>query len=382
MVLLLVTKAVLLPGFPLKIDCVKANLGRSRERDHFMTSIVAALYILLLGLAWPTYAAEQLAEATKQGHEKRLRAELEELHGYLLQSHQGKRGDDERYVILHRMLQDYGLLKSTGTAEAQGAIQEWHELLEAHPEYREHPPRLEIREQREVREKQKKDAAESQAKAGSWMPQDSRPVATYGLGRKAVLQYQYHVDFFKLSDSEKIMASSDFSRVTQAVNIGSLRPFKVMKFRHPLDFYWLPGDPFDHPILLCENFVSRYTARTPEEMAVIGRGMKWENRDAEHDGFCGVVSLDGDILFEFPVTQRYPDAVFHVLQFSKDGKSAAIGVGKEIEDGSDEGTRIGSYREVLIWEYPDKLIRVDASDRSEVGGALQAHGLNPSVLGR
>ena len=111
-------------------------------------------------------------KAAKQAEEKRLKMEVQELHHYLDEAHQGKRDIKEKYVILHRMLQDYGLLKSTATPEAQAAIREWHELLKSHPEFKTHPPRLEIREQRKAREREEKIEAERKQKLSSWTPKD------------------------------------------------------------------------------------------------------------------------------------------------------------------------------------------------------------------
>lgn len=345
-----------------------------------MTPLVAALYMLLLGSARPGLAANP-ADAEKQGNEQRLKAEVQELKGYLKEAHDGKRTETERYVILHKMLQDYGLLKSTGTAEAQDAIREWRELMKAHPEFKTNRPRLEIREQRETRERQEKVAADVEGKAASWTPKDDvGPV--YGLGSHAAIKFRYRVEFFDLPPDFRISSRGNYQRVAQAAAAGLIKPHKMLTFKYVVDTGYLPPEPFDHPIFLCANLAARYTAHNDEEMAAIGEGRKWKNESGELEDFCGAVSLDGSIIYKLPFSQRYPDQLLHILQLAKDGRKAAIGIGKSATEETDGREVVGSFQKVLIWEFPDKLETIDASDRSKAKAELEKHGLSPWVLGR
>ena len=320
--------------------------------------------------------------AAKQANDQRLKAELGELKSYLKEAHEGKRDETERYVILHRMLQDYGLLRSTGTAEAQAAIQEWHELLKAHPEFRAHPPRLEIREQREAREREEKIEAERKAKLAGWTPADSRPTNIYGLGGKAVAEFQYKLEFFHLTGNLKIAQETDKNKVFQAINDGRIVPIKTMTFKSIIVGPWTPSEPFNHPLWFCTDPTAKYVGMSADERAAIGlKGKHWTNSKADYDQFCGAVSMDGDVIFRLPFKESYPDQLLKVLQLAKDGKTAVIGVGKAMGDPVDGDMEIVPSSEIVIWQYPDRTETIPLSDRAAARKALLAHGLSPVVIG-
>ena len=339
-----------------------------------------ALCAVLMGIR-PTNGAELPTETVKSAQKKRLTTELAELKGYLHEAHQGRRDDSDRYVILHRMLQDYGLLKSTGTIDAQAAILEWRELLKTHPEFKTHPPRLEIREQREARLAEESANAEREEKRLTFIPSDAVPERAFGMGDALILKYQYKIEFYRLPQNLQIASAVDYDRSTNAALNGKIKPFKTMTFKYPIDSG--PATSFissAHPIWFCENLIAGYAPVTNEERNVIGMGIKWTNAAGEYADFCGAVSFNGEVLYRLDVTQRYPDRLLEIKQISPDGKKVVVAQGKAVTEPEDADEEIGNFGQIFIWQFPDN-VKVISIEKGRAQKILSDNGLNPWILG-
>lgn len=73
------------------------------------------------------------------------------------------------------------------------------------------------------------------------------------------------------------------------------------------------------------------------------------------DDFCGIISVEGKIIYQFPVRQHSPDKLLRPLAISEDGKYAEVWIGKLVS-GEDHPV-ISEPREVLTWRYPNHLSR-------------------------
>lgn len=80
------------------------------------------------------------------------------------------------------------------------------------------------------------------------------------------------------------------------------------------------------------------------------------NSAGEHDQFCGIVSIAGDIIYQFPVLQSVSDRLAQPLLVTADGKKAGLVIGKIKTDDADCGYEsVGDYSEVMIWNSTDSL---------------------------
>ncbi|MCX5786933.1 MAG: hypothetical protein NTX64_00260 [Elusimicrobia bacterium] len=107
-----------------------------------------------------------------------------------------------------------------------------------------------------------------------------------------------------------------------------------MKFRHAT-YLFMPQPPSDL-LLICSNLLKEVVTSNGKD-------------------FCGIVSLEGKIVFEFPIRQRVPDRLLRPIGFESDGKYAAVFLGERVEGEDSPG--IGKPREILIWEFPATLNR-------------------------
>lgn len=80
--------------------------------------------------------------------------------------------------------------------------------------------------------------------------------------------------------------------------------------------------------------------------------------------FCGVLSLEGDVLFKLPVKQNPPTTIARAFDVAREGPTALFGIGEPAES-SEGSVYIGNIREALIWEYPDKVDRFDPKNPND-----------------
>lgn len=85
--------------------------------------------------------------------------------------------------------------------------------------------------------------------------------------------------------------------------------------------------------------------------------------------FCGIVSIEGEVIYKFPITQRVPDTLLSPLAFSEDGTYAEVYVGRLVP--TEDNPSVGEPREVLAWRYPNKLTRFPGpwKDKAPKNGA-------------
>lgn len=153
------------------------------------------------------------------------------------------------------------------------------------------------------------------------------------LGGKAAVFYEDRVEFFTLTP-EISSAPRGFIVSGSLVDPKTVRPDAILWLRNR---YTLLSYNSSSNALVCSD------------IAVSPAGSLGEQ------GFCGVISVAGEILVRFPVIQRYPGTILRPLGLSMDGTYAEVWVG-HMEDG-DEGPGPTAPREVIAWRFPNQIIR-------------------------
>lgn len=192
-------------------------------------------------------------------------------------------------------------------------------------------------------------------------PSENELTTIFGSRKHAAAIYYHKIVFYNLPgdlELKKKPGASSTLRIfsgSREVPLKELKPAKVLRFNHSFQFQPLfLSEPREAPFLVC---------LTPDlDQSPNGRpDRSLHNPDAK-DQFCGVIAPDGTIVFEFPVEQKPPETVARALGIRDDGKRAAIVIGERVTIGGEDGKSydLGSPREVLIWEHPDKLSRAPA----------------------
>ena len=73
--------------------------------------------------------------------------------------------------------------------------------------------------------------------------------------------------------------------------------------------------------------------------------------------FCGILSLDGKVVYQFPVEQRYPEDMLQIIGMTEDGQYAEVYLGKSVPTLDDRRFQISEPRLILAWWYPNRLVR-------------------------
>lgn len=73
--------------------------------------------------------------------------------------------------------------------------------------------------------------------------------------------------------------------------------------------------------------------------------------------FCGILSLDGKVVYQFPIEQRYPEDMLQIIDMTDDGQYAEVYLGKSVPTLDDRRFQISEPRLILAWWYPNRLVR-------------------------
>lgn len=351
--------------------------GRMRGWD---AAVMAA--VLLLGLA-PAAGAQDLPEPSQAikpppEHKKwKLTPEQRrdhEIHvkewGKLLEeSHQGKRDDADRYVILERLLMHWGILQMPEDApEVRSALKEWRELLAAHPEFKTTPPK-EIREHRDRREKHESKARWRSEKMKTWIPPDLRPSLIFRRRPYAAVVYQYRIDFYRLVRSETVEKTDDMYGgnnlvIRRGADVIEKSPNNAISFADII--HVAPRDQADAPALLvCTDPIIGYEPRGDDKKVFGGRRYHWRRPNSTYDQFCGVIGIDGRVWGQIKVTQNPPDAYLQPLGITSNGEEALVGIGRRDEAEEDGVPGVWKYEELVVWKFPNQTTRVRVADLTE-----------------
>lgn len=157
----------------------------------------------------------------------------------------------------------------------------------------------------------------------------------------------------KLRPGEKVRRSPNqvLMKDGKELSFSSLKRIKELTFKElifPI-YYSVEGDS-PKALLVCSNLLA-----DPNDQCT----KVHHNPSGAIDQFCGVVSMDGDIIYKFPIVQHLPNRLVSPLLITKDGKKAAIAIGKAVHDNADCGYEsVSDLSEVWIWEGADKLTKL------------------------
>lgn len=212
---------------------------------------------------------------------------------------------------------------------------------------------------------------ELRRKAERFVPTDSKPKHTVGKGRRAVMKYQYRIEFFSLPADAEMVGDPRWGEMqvshagkTSSFRESSISPAKTLEFKRPVKVWFArtaSGEPVFGNLIACTDLQKGYVPANEEEATILRfkgqeHGIAWVNPRGSAEDFCGVLSPEGNILYKFPFAQKRPDKLLEPIEVSPNGKRAVVAVVEETLDPDGRPT-VGYPREVLVWEHPDKLKR-------------------------
>lgn len=373
---------------------LREGKGKGEIRRWF--EVVTMLSFLVFAAALPLCAQGQQDQSSKRPsvvdstpeQRRQDQADLERLQKWLDEYHAGKRDARDGYIIMFRMLQDYGTLGLSTSTACQNTLKEWRALRDAHPQFKVDRPEFHdmlMHEQREQLKKENAEAKEAEEKATTWSPADSVPVDFWTEKNRMALVYQYRVDFFRLPESAAKKVPNLNSALKTIKKLG-LKPRKEMTFKHPLDRYIVrQSTPVTTPpvIWLCESFTAQYMTQTPGEEKIIGFGKKRTNQSGKYNDFCGAVSVDGKIIYQIPIRQHYPGQLLEIRTIINDkkGQRVLLILGSEILD-EDGEEAVAHPSKLLFFWYPNRLKILNVKrDKQEILQILKSEGFSGWVGG-
>lgn len=336
--------------------------------------VVAALAVALLPIA--AWAQDKVSRPAPE--ELRVQDMTDaELHQRLAECESGKRDDRDAYIILNQLRFNLQAQQKSSSSEFQAISNKRDELLKKHPEF----ARLkDFRLSDRIRHQEKAAAAKAQLlqKAKNWTPSDSVPLRIIGSGKDAVAVYQFRLDFLRLGPEHELRPVPTAPTVLKLFRDGQeiapkeLVPQKTLTYQNRFEVLPRYPDQVENNFLICSDLIhAKYHAISKEERELTrtlghGRVMPWKNKKGSAEQACSVLSVTGNTVFSFPITQRLPDRLAAGLGMTADGKKAAIMLGEKTELKNEYGTEsvIGKPREVLVWEEGKELRRIPISNRS------------------
>lgn len=332
--------------------------------------------VALLAIAWihPVVAQDKRPLAVDESMAKEIKNENVRLKEKLAEYHSGKRSYSDGFVILRRLYENNHILRVGHTVEAREVEREIESLKAAHPELVSNPPDK-LGEESASERTQKDEATRLREKAKNWTPSDKRYIQLSGHGRNVVARHQYKLVFYALPPEAEYQKNKEnrlrVFRGGKEIDPATLTPTKVMSFRHTFEIR--PNeDEVRTNLLVCTNLlVDTYDAMDDEEAAMIAakgrqRFIPWTNPAAPMDQFCGVVSVAGDVIYTFPITQKIPSLLVYPLGISADGKRAGIMIGEKLSSEGEDGesAAVGKPRQVWVWEHPAKLKKIPVKNQA------------------
>ncbi|MBI3548636.1 MAG: hypothetical protein HY078_06235 [Elusimicrobia bacterium] len=354
-----------------------------RTRFAWLSTVVAVAAVV--SVAVPAVAAERSATPSKEGTMVRPAPEdlrVEDMTDADLQQRlgewaAGKRDDRDGYILLNQLWFNHRRHKTAGTAAAQQVKKQKEAVLAKHPEFgRLKDFRLSdrIKFQGKLAEMQK---AAAQA-AKQWVPADKTVRRIIGHDKKAVAVYQFRLEFLRLPADVELRPEPTAKTVLKLfrndaqISASEISPWKTISYRNRFEVVPRYPDQVTNNFLVCSDLIHpEYHAMTQEERETMqargfSRVMPWTNAKGGVEQACEVLSLDGDRVFSFPITQQEPTQLAAPLGMTADGTKAAIMIGEKAQQASPYGKAviISKPREVLVWTQASGLKRVKVANKS------------------
>lgn len=351
-----------------------------RTRSAWLAAI-AAISVAVPAIAADTPSAQRAQQSTMvRTAPEDLRVEDmtdAELQQRLDEWEAGKRDDRDGYIILNQIWFNHLRRNTPDTMVSQQVKKRQRELLVKHPEFGHLKDfRLSDKIQYQAKLAAKRKAAEQAAK--QWVPSDKTPRRIIGNDRKAVAIYQFRLEFLHLPSEVELRSEPTAKTVLklyrngEQVSPSELSPWKTISYKNRFEVVPRYPDQVAKNFLVCSDLIhAEYQAMTQEERETMqargfSRVMPWTNAKGSIDQTCDVLSLDGDRIFSFPITQQLPKQVAAPLGITADGMKAAIMIGEKTEPSTPYGkaAMIGKPREVLIWTQAGGIKRIKVTNKA------------------
>lgn len=326
---------------------------------------------LLFAASAPGHAAQVVHSQSYRSaalREKNLKADVARWKPLLEEYRAGKRDDSDGYAILWHILHDYGLLHYPETPESAKLVKEYQALLKKHPDYI-NRRFMRTHEQRAARETAIAKAREIERERKSWVPQDAYVMEVQQQGARAMVGYQYRLEFYQVPDGTRLETTGGKLALRSKARVVPLSRAELVKsenFVHPFNIAYVSGGSASAPIRdfwICSDPAGGYTAHTEKEQRILGYHSQggyipyWKNPNGKVESFCGVLDINGKIVYKFPA--RYQPRMngpwIRPLIGSPNGKRLLLQVGRPVEDTADGGLEFGDVRQFLILDAPDNL---------------------------
>lgn len=323
------------------------------------------------GAAW---GQNEQSRASQKNWKRPVRERIKMWQEKLEEYRQGKRNHRDAYIILNKIHHKYGVLRQKESPEARAIQREIEQLREKYPELGDLKDwRLSEEIARTQNAEAEKRALEREAE--SWRPKDDFITAILQEGERSVAVFRYKLVFLRVPGDVKIqMDTKDrrekFFRDGRVVSPTKLRPRKTITFKYPFMMIPMvkraPEDTYSN-FLVCVQPLDRFVPLTDEERRMLRgkghpKGLHWKNRKGRYGDFCGIISIDGEIVFKFRYNQQSPGKLMRPLLISNDRRHAAIIIGERVEDPDGEGVYVGKPREVWVWDYPRSVTKHEVKD--------------------
>lgn len=327
-----------------------------KTRSAWLSAVVAVAVlcpVAMPGGAWGQGQGDVTAQISAE-QKMAIRKDLDRQKSQLQAYRKDKKQLRDVYLTMRAMLINYSLIGEAASPEAQKIQKEADELQAKYPKVLNNPPAM----PKYVAPKKK-----------PFTPKDVHVMGVWGSGQKIAVKYQFKIEFYQLpvdvtfkdEHGNPVFERQDHSRIGLADL--NLRPKSTLSFRRHVEI--APRSRMVGPrILVCTNMLTGYVPVTDDERASLPDGklpyFRWENEGGTLDDFCGVVSMDGEVVWKLDYRQAVPDRLLHAVDMLPDGSRALIFSGSRVA-GSEGAESVGSPKELFIWEYPDKVKRKSAA---------------------
>ena len=362
---------------PKKIEACPDRSLRALARGVSLRKLVLAVVTVASLLPSAAWAQEKFVRAEPEALrvEDMTEAELQQRLG---EWEAGKRDDRDGYIVLNQIWFNLQAQRKTDSPEFQTVAKKRDALLKKKPDFNNLKDfRLSDQIRHDAKGKERQERLKAEALA--WTPTDSVPTRLIIQGNKVAAVFQFKIGFYEANGPVTLLPKTqpgEKRRIAvggQETSLDSLQQRKVVTFRHRLSL--ASGQPKDvSALLVCTSATgSQYTGLTPDEDSkIIQRGfrygsMPWENKSAARQDFCGVFSLSGDELVEFPGKFVAGKTAWEPIGISKDGRRAAVAIGtlKKVRAGGDSYMQPSAPWDVWIWNQgsaPTKKVVKDATE--------------------
>lgn len=335
-----------------------------RIRFAWLSAVVAV--VAVASVAVPAIAqpqASQLTEDQKVG----AREDIARKKGQLEEYRKGKMSMRDGYQLMRSMLTNYALIGEAASPEAQKIQKEADDLEARYPKVVHEKPE----EPEYVPPKRK-----------PLMPKDVHIMGTWGSDHKIAVAYQYRIEFFHLPDDVFFSDSHGHAIFTRRsggsetkadfTTLG-LHPTRTMTFKRHVEIR--PGKRIvdSGRLLVCTNLLWGYTPMTDDERASLPPDglpyVRWESATGSYADFCGIVSLDGNVLWKLDFKQSLPNNLLAPVDILPDGSKALIFLGSQAQ-GQEGAEYVADPRELFVWEYPDHLKKLPGTGHGRTANEL------------